>query len=147
MVKILLVIVCIMLAYQSIHKGSQQVCFYSEVGFAAYKIYIVSQVDVPRLIMCKLLPAGIQHLDDFLGIQQWAKSSGISIDSASLQYIGTRMHPAAFNREMELSYLRQLTNLLLPHLMPNYHLNCRSVQICFFEDPSNISCFSIKCMQ
>ncbi|XP_049774784.1 sorting nexin-14-like isoform X1 [Schistocerca cancellata] len=104
----------------------------------------ILQVDVARVILYKLLPVGLRHLDDFLGSIRLAggtqATSGILedldravLERAALRYLGPRLHPAVHSREAELMYLRQLTCLLLPQLVQQQQLNCRNFNVLIRE--------------
>lgn len=88
-------------------------------------IFSLNQVDLAYVIINKLVPAGLSHLDDYLGVLRLSSRQQIPLDKAAVQYLGPRLHPAARNRDNELSYLRQLTALLLPQLLPSSQLHCR----------------------
>jgi hypothetical protein len=85
----------------------------------------LDQVDLAHVIIKKLIPAGLSHLDDYLGAVRLSSRQRIPMDKAALQYLGPRVHPAARNRDNELSYLRQLTTLLLVQLLPPNQLYCK----------------------
>ncbi|KAK7792107.1 hypothetical protein R5R35_009644 [Gryllus longicercus] len=84
------------------------------------------QLDLAHVITNKLIPAGLSHLDDYLGSLRLSRKQHLPIDRAALQYLGPRLHPAARNRENELEYLRKLTSLLMPQLLPAHQLACRN---------------------
>jgi hypothetical protein len=85
----------------------------------------LNQVDLAYVIINKLVPAGLSHLDDYLGALRLSSRQRVPLDKAALQYLGPSLHPAARNRDNELSYLRQLTTLLLPQLLPSSQLHCK----------------------
>ncbi|XP_021925834.1 sorting nexin-14-like isoform X2 [Zootermopsis nevadensis] len=91
------------------------------------------QVDLAYVIINKLVPAGLSHLDDYLGVLRLSSRQQIPLDKAAVQYLGPRLHPAARNRDNELSYLRQLTALLLPQLLPSSQLHCRNFSVLIRE--------------
>lgn len=83
------------------------------------------QVDLVHLITVKIGKALIQHVDCFLHAKQVAQSSD-QIEKFVLQYLRHNLHPAMESREMELSYLRQLTENILPFIVQRKYLQCRS---------------------
>ncbi|XP_069690974.1 sorting nexin-14-like isoform X2 [Periplaneta americana] len=91
------------------------------------------QVDLAHLIINKLVPAGLSHLDDYLGALRLSSRQRVPLDRAALQYLGPRLHPAARNRDNELSYLRQITTLLLPQLLPSSQLHCKNFSVLIRE--------------
>ncbi|XP_067005138.2 sorting nexin-14 [Anabrus simplex] len=91
------------------------------------------QVDLAYIITAKLIPAGLSHLDDYLGSIRLSKRQQMPLERAALQYLGPRLHPAARNRENELDYLRQLTTLLLPQLLPAHQLECKNYSVLIRE--------------
>lgn len=91
------------------------------------------QVDLAHVIINKLIPAGLSHLDDYLGALRLSSRQQMPLDKAALQYLGPRVHPAARNRDNELSYLRQLTALLLVQLLPPNQLYCKNFSVLIRE--------------
>ncbi|XP_063236943.1 sorting nexin-14-like [Bacillus rossius redtenbacheri] len=86
------------------------------------------QVDLARLITGRLVPAGLGHLDDYLGALRLAARHGAPLEEAAARQLGARLHPAARSREAELAYLRHLVSLLLPRLLPPGQLACGNVR-------------------
>lgn len=78
-----------------------------------------------HVIINKLVPAGLSHLDDYLGALRLSSRQRMPLDKAAIQYLGPRLHPAARNRDNELLYLRQLTTLILVQLLPSSQLHCK----------------------
>lgn len=93
----------------------------------------VLQVDLAHVIINKLVPAGLSHLDDYLGALRLSSRQRIPLDKAALQYLGPRLHPAARNRDNELLYLRQLTTLILVQLLPSSQLHCKNFNVLIRE--------------
>nr|CAD7261904.1 unnamed protein product [Timema shepardi] len=91
------------------------------------------QVDLANLITSKLIPAGLGHMDDYLGSLRLAARQKLTLDRATVQFLGSRLHPAVKNRERELNYLRQLVSMLLPQLLPPSQLACSNYQVLIRE--------------
>ena len=86
----------------------------------------ILEIDFGALIASKLIPCVIKHVDDYHHIQQLAKLREVNnINKITVEYLGRKLHIAAANRNNELKYLRELTNYLLPHLLPEDCLLCR----------------------
>ncbi|GFG30201.1 hypothetical protein Cfor_10179, partial [Coptotermes formosanus] len=93
----------------------------------------VLQVDLAHVIINKLVPAGLNHLDDYLGALRLSSRQRVPLDKAALQYLGPRLHLAARNRDNELLYLRQLTTLLLVQQLPSSQLQCKNFSVLIQE--------------
>nr|CAD7202115.1 unnamed protein product [Timema douglasi] len=91
------------------------------------------KVDLANLITSKLIPAGLGHMDDYLGSLRLAARQKLTLDRATVQFLGSRLHPAVKNRERELNYLRQLVSMLLPQLLPPSQLACSNYQVLIRE--------------
>nr|CAD7454246.1 unnamed protein product [Timema tahoe] len=93
----------------------------------------IEDVDLADLITSKLIPAGLGHMDDYLGSLRLAARQKLTLDRATVQFLGSRLHPAVKNRERELNYLRQLVSMLLPQLLPPSQLACSNYQVLIRE--------------
>ncbi|KAI4470344.1 sorting nexin [Holotrichia oblita] len=92
------------------------------------------EIDIGSLIANKMVPCAIKHIDDYLCMQQIAKLKNVNVNRIAVDYLGNRLHIATTNRENELNYLRQLTSCLMPKLLPEEYLNCRSRK--YYENTS-----------
>nr|CAD7440331.1 unnamed protein product [Timema bartmani] len=98
-----------------------------------YPLLSHPKVDLADLITSKLIPAGLGHMDDYLGSLRLAARQKLTLDRATVQFLGSRLHPAVKNRERELNYLRQLVSMLLPQLLPPSQLACSNYQVLIRE--------------
>nr|CAD7598805.1 unnamed protein product [Timema genevievae] len=98
-----------------------------------YSLLSHPKVDLADLITSKLIPAGLGHMDDYLGSLRLAARQKLTLDRATVQFLGSRLHPAVKNRERELNYLRQLVSMLLPQLLPPSQLACSNYQVLIRE--------------
>lgn len=58
-------------------------------------------------------------------MQQIANLKHTEINNIAVEYLGNRLHIAVTNRKNELSYLRHLTALLLPNILPAEYVKCK----------------------
>ncbi|XP_022915727.2 sorting nexin-14-like isoform X2 [Onthophagus taurus] len=93
----------------------------------------ISEIDVGSLIANKLIPCAIKHIDDYLCMQQIAKLKSVHFDKITAEYLGRRLHIAVTNRQKEISYLRHLTECLMPNLLPEEYLKCSNYSILLRE--------------
>ncbi|KAE8741300.1 hypothetical protein FOCC_FOCC013154 [Frankliniella occidentalis] len=84
------------------------------------------QINLAETIFVKLLPAAVNHLEDYLIIREMSQNQRIPFVRAAVQHLGTRLHPATFNRDRELDYLRQITECVLPSLVAQSQLQCQN---------------------
>ncbi|XP_054719236.1 sorting nexin-14-like [Uloborus diversus] len=82
------------------------------------------QVDIVKLITEKAINALIKHLDCYLQAQKLGKST--NMEETVLCYLGEKLHPAMQSRQAELSYLRHLTSNVLPFIVQQKYLRCRT---------------------
>lgn len=54
-----------------------------------------------------------------------AEIKNVALDEITVEYLGNRLHIAATNRNNEISYLKHLTECLLPKLLPDDYLKCQ----------------------
>lgn len=83
------------------------------------------QVDIVKLITEKAANALFKHLDCYLQAKKIAKFDS-NMEETVLNFLGEKLHPAMQDRQSELSYLRQLTSNLLPFIVQQKYLNCRT---------------------
>ncbi|CAL1295601.1 unnamed protein product [Larinioides sclopetarius] len=83
------------------------------------------QVDIVKLITEKAANALCKHLDCYLQAKKYHKSN-FRMEETVLCFLGDKLHPALQNRQAELSYLRELTSNLLPFIVQQKYLNCRT---------------------
>ena len=81
-------------------------------------------MDLTDIILDHLVTIGFRHVNDYNKILELSLREKISIESASVKYLGKRLHFAVRSRETELQYLRCLSDLLINHLLQKSQLNC-----------------------
>ncbi|XP_071813146.1 sorting nexin-14-like isoform X2 [Apostichopus japonicus] len=88
----------------------------------------VCHVDIPSLIIDKLVKAGMSHLDVYLRAKR-KLTHGQDIQTATIRELGPHLHIAARNRLTELEYLQHLCKLLLPIVLPQKTLNSEGSKV------------------
>ncbi|XP_014206596.1 sorting nexin-14-like [Copidosoma floridanum] len=79
--------------------------------------------DLSHIIFNHLIPLGVHHARDWRELKKRAKDLGGNPTDHIPDYLGSKIHPAAYSREAELNYLRGIVATLLPHLLPITHVN------------------------
>lgn len=101
------------------------------VGNVAQRLF---RVDVAAVIFEHLVPVAIQHAKDWRVLEEKANIHGGKPIDYARDYLGPRIHPAAYSREAELNYLRGLVTTLMPHLLPTTHFSVNNkVGLRFFS--------------
>ncbi|EEB19866.1 sorting nexin, putative [Pediculus humanus corporis] len=90
-------------------------------------------MDLTDIILDHLVTIGFRHVNDYNKILELSLKEKISIESASVKYLGKRLHFAVRSRETELQYLRCLSDLLINHLLQKSQLNCLSFKVLIKE--------------
>lgn len=85
----------------------------------------VLELETGHVITNKLIPCAIKHIDDYLCMQQMAEIKNVALNDIAVEYLGNRLHIAATSRNNEISYLKHLTECLLPKLLPADYLKCQ----------------------
>ncbi|PIO23030.1 hypothetical protein AB205_0079160, partial [Aquarana catesbeiana] len=85
--------------------------------FASVLVRRIQKVDIPTIITRKLLKAAMKHIEIISKAKQKVKSSE-SLQQAALEEYGPDLHVALRSRRDELGYLRNLTELLFPFILP-----------------------------
>ncbi|KAK3930284.1 Sorting nexin-14 [Frankliniella fusca] len=83
------------------------------------------KINLAEIIFVKLLPAAVSHLEDYLIIREMSQKQRIPFVRAAVQHLGKRLHPATFNRDRELDYLRQISECVMPTLVAQSQLQCQ----------------------
>ena len=89
------------------------------------------RVDLTDLIIKKVIPIGLCHLDALLHAEEFVKSDkntrqlNMELRDAYVDYLGPRIHPAALNRIKELEYVQSSVACLVPHLLPPRYLSSK----------------------
>ncbi|XP_040205986.1 sorting nexin-14 isoform X1 [Rana temporaria] len=85
--------------------------------FASVLVRRIQKVDIPTIITRKLLKAAMKHIEIISKAKQKVKNSE-SLQQAALEEYGPDLHVALRSRRDELCYLRNLTELLFPFILP-----------------------------
>ncbi|XP_018422633.1 PREDICTED: sorting nexin-14 [Nanorana parkeri] len=85
--------------------------------FASVLVRRIQKVDIPSIITVKLLKAAMKHIEIIKKAKQKVKNFE-SLQQAALEEYGPDLHVALRSRRDELSYLRSLTELLFPFILP-----------------------------
>uniref|UniRef100_A0A672NAY6 PX domain-containing protein n=1 Tax=Sinocyclocheilus grahami TaxID=75366 RepID=A0A672NAY6_SINGR len=85
-----------------------------------------SEVDVPLVVMDKMMKAAMKHIEIMAKAQQKVKNTE-GLQQAALAEYGADLHVALRSRKDELLYLRKLTELLFPCVMPPKATDCRYI--------------------
>ncbi|XP_026089721.1 sorting nexin-14-like isoform X2 [Carassius auratus] len=100
--------------------------------FAAVLAHRAQRVDVPFVVMDKMMKATMKHIEIIAKAQQKVKDCE-GLQQAALSEYGADLHVSLRSRKDELLYLRKLTELLFPHLTPPKATDCRSLALLIRE--------------
>uniref|UniRef100_A0A8D3BMG0 Sorting nexin 14 n=1 Tax=Scophthalmus maximus TaxID=52904 RepID=A0A8D3BMG0_SCOMX len=89
-------------------------------------------VDVASLITQKLLKVSMKHIEIISKARQKVKNSEY-LQQAALEEYGPDLHVALRSRRDELLYLRNLTEMLFPYILPPKATDCRSLTLLIRE--------------
>ncbi|XP_077668904.1 sorting nexin-14 isoform X5 [Eretmochelys imbricata] len=92
----------------------------------------LSEVDIPSVITKKMLKAAMKHIEVIVKARQKVKNSEF-LQQAALEEYGPELHVALRSRRDELHYLRKLTELLFPYILPPKATDCRSLALLIRE--------------
>uniref|UniRef100_A0A804HI51 Sorting nexin-14 n=1 Tax=Homo sapiens TaxID=9606 RepID=A0A804HI51_HUMAN len=90
------------------------------------------KVDIPSIITKKLLKAAMKHIEVIVKARQKVKNTEF-LQQAALEEYGPELHVALRSRRDELHYLRKLTELLFPYILPPKATDCRSLTLLIRE--------------
>ncbi|XP_046711172.1 sorting nexin-14-like isoform X2 [Silurus meridionalis] len=90
------------------------------------------RVDIPSLITLKLLKVAMKHIEIIAKARQKVKNLG-HLQQAALEEYGPDLHVALRSRRDELLYLRKLTEMLFPYILPPKATDCRSLTLLIRE--------------
>ncbi|XP_076011106.1 sorting nexin-14-like isoform X2 [Genypterus blacodes] len=100
--------------------------------FASVLVRRAQKVDVPAVCADKVLKAAMKHIEIITKAGQ--KVNNIEgLQQAALDEYGPDLHIALRNRRDELLYLRTLTEMLFPYVMPPKATACRSLSLLLRE--------------
>ncbi|XP_051954247.1 sorting nexin-14 isoform X2 [Xyrauchen texanus] len=100
--------------------------------FAAVLAHRAQKVDVPSLVISKMLKAAMKHIEIIAKTHHKVKNAE-DLQQAALAEYGADLHVALRGRKDELHYLRKLTELLFPYVMPPKATDCRSLALLIRE--------------
>ncbi|XP_006870707.1 PREDICTED: sorting nexin-14 isoform X2 [Chrysochloris asiatica] len=92
----------------------------------------LSEVDIPSIVTKKLLKAAMKHIELIVKARQKVKNTEF-LQQAALEEYGPELHVALRSRRDELHYLRKLTELLFPYILPPKATDCRSLTLLIRE--------------
>lgn len=99
---------------------------------AAVLVRRTQKVDVASLIIKKLLKASMKHIEIISKARQRVKNTE-HLQQVTLEEYGPDLHVALRSRRDELLYLRRLTELLFPYILPPKAIDCRSLTLLIRE--------------
>nr|XP_040054653.1 sorting nexin-14-like isoform X4 [Gasterosteus aculeatus aculeatus] len=100
--------------------------------FAAVLVRRTQKVEVASLITQKLLKVSMKHIEIISKARQKVKNAEY-LQQAALEEYGPDLHVALRSRRDELLYLRKLTELLFPYILPPKATDCRSLTLLIRE--------------
>ncbi|XP_072313489.1 sorting nexin-14 isoform X2 [Eucyclogobius newberryi] len=100
--------------------------------FAAVLVRRTQKVDVASLILKKLFKVSMKHIEIICKARQKVKTAE-QLQQAALEEYGPDLHVALRSRRDELLYLRRLTEMLFPHILPPKATDCRSLTLLIRE--------------
>ncbi|XP_046464686.1 sorting nexin-14-like isoform X1 [Daphnia pulex] len=120
---------------------------------------LLDEIDFPKLLINKIIPAFLWHLECFsTGLE---RSHSIEIEKYVLQCFGENLHPAISSRQTEEVYLKHCSEQILKDLLPNEIksskllsilvrdiLSCQVLQHAMdaLANPENINRLTIVCL-
>ncbi|XP_055088409.1 sorting nexin-14-like isoform X1 [Periophthalmus magnuspinnatus] len=100
--------------------------------FASVLVRRAQKVDVPAVFADKVMKAAMKHLE-VVNTARDRVSRVEELQRAALLEYGSHLHIALRSRREELQYLRTLTEMLLPHVLPPKATVCRSLSLLLRE--------------
>ncbi|KAJ7386263.1 Sorting nexin-14 [Desmophyllum pertusum] len=95
---------------------------------AAVLLKRIRKIDIPTLVIEHIGKEGLKHLEMYLRLKEKVIAShATNTQTAILERFGPRMHCAMQSRQMELHYLRKLSECIFPFILPPNSLQCRSL--------------------
>uniref|UniRef100_A0A8C2Z8C8 Sorting nexin 14 n=1 Tax=Cyclopterus lumpus TaxID=8103 RepID=A0A8C2Z8C8_CYCLU len=92
----------------------------------------VAEVDVPAVFADKVMKAAMKHIEIIAKARHKVKDVE-GLQQAALDEYGADLHIALRSRRDELLYLRKLTEMLFPYVMPPKATDCRSLALLLRE--------------
>ncbi|XP_034078156.1 sorting nexin-14 isoform X10 [Gymnodraco acuticeps] len=100
--------------------------------FAAVLVRRTQKVDVASLITQKLLKVSMKHIEIISKARQKVKNAEY-LQQAALEEYGPDLHVALRSRREEFLYLKKLTEMLFPYILPPKATDCRSLTLLIRE--------------
>ncbi|XP_056283458.1 sorting nexin-14 isoform X2 [Pseudoliparis swirei] len=100
--------------------------------FASVLVRRAQKVDVPAVFADKVLKAVMKHIEIIAKARHKVKNVE-ALQQAALDAYGPDLHIALHSRKDELLYLRKLTEMLFPYVMPPKATDCRSLALLLRE--------------
>ncbi|XP_039582443.1 sorting nexin-14 isoform X2 [Passer montanus] len=100
--------------------------------FASVLVRRIHKVDIPTVVTKKMLKAAMKHIEVIAKARQKVKNAEF-LQQAALEEYGPELHVALRSRRDELHYLRKLTELLFPYILPPKSTECRSLALLIRE--------------
>ncbi|NXP12824.1 SNX14 protein, partial [Thinocorus orbignyianus] len=100
--------------------------------FASVIVRRIHKVDIPTVVTKKMLKAAMKHIEVIAKARQKVKNAEF-LQQAALEEYGPELHVALRSRRDELHYLRKLTELLFPYILPPKSTECRSLALLIRE--------------
>ena len=96
-----------------------------------YQSIFLYRVDLTDLIIKRVIPIGLCHVDALIHAENFIKSEkntrklNMELRDAYVDYLGPRIHPAALSRVKELEYVQSVVASLVPYLLPPRYLSSK----------------------
>ncbi|XP_053501718.1 sorting nexin-14 isoform X4 [Ictalurus furcatus] len=100
--------------------------------FASVLVRRVQKVNVPSAVTGKMMKAAMKHIEIAAKAQQKVDKNR-PLQRVALEEYGADLHVALRSRRDELLYLRKLTEMLFPYVMPPKATDCRSLSLLIRE--------------
>ncbi|XP_034018325.1 sorting nexin-14 isoform X2 [Thalassophryne amazonica] len=100
--------------------------------FASVLFRRAQKVNVPAVLSDKVMKAVMKHIEIVAKAQEKVKNVN-ALQQAALEEYGPDLHVALRSRKDELQYLRKLTEMLFPYVMPPKATDCRSLALLLRE--------------
>ncbi|XP_060908778.1 sorting nexin-14-like isoform X2 [Labrus mixtus] len=100
--------------------------------FASVLVRRAQKVDVPAVFADKVMKAAMKHIE-IISKARLKVNNVDALQQAGLDEYGPDLHIALRSRKDELLYLRKLTEMLFPYVMPPKATDCRSLALLIRE--------------
>ncbi|XP_019393244.1 PREDICTED: sorting nexin-14 isoform X2 [Crocodylus porosus] len=100
--------------------------------FTSVLVRRIHKVDIPSVITKKMLKAAMKHIEVIAKARQKVQNAEF-LQQVALEEYGPELHAALRSRRDELHYLRKLTEMLFPYILPPKAMECRSLTLLIRE--------------